>query len=294
MLIRDFRRRGSPRTRGPRARSRSFGRPAAIVALALLIGAGGVAQEPGPLVTDRPDETESTGVVASGFIQLEVGWTVTEASDEIAASRTHTLPEGLVRIGVFPRLEARVGLPVWSSVETEIDQSEQRSDGFGDASLGLKLRLAEGGGAAPALALLAGATLPTGEEGFSSERVDPSFRLSFSSDFSDRLAVGWNVGLERATEAVPGPADGLVRDTRTELVYTLAAGLALTERLGAFLEGFGTAGLEASRPAWHAADGGFTFLVADNLQLDVRAGAGLDEDSDDWFLGVGASTRWPR
>lgn len=253
------------------------------------------AQEPGPLVTDRPDQTESTGVVAPGFVQLELGWTVSDASDDLSETRTHTLPEALARIGVLPGLELRIALPGWSSVETGIDGADLQTDGFGDASLGLKWGLTAGRGTVPAVALLAGATLPTGEEGFSSERVDPSMRVALSSDLADRLSLGWNLGWARMTEQLPGPEDGgLVSDAQTDFFYTLSLGIGLADRLGLYLESFGFLGVEEVRPSRHSVDGGFTLLVADNLQLDLRAGAGLDEHADDWFLGAGLSVRLPR
>lgn len=272
------------------------GRVLLVLGVAVPFGAtAAAAQEPGPLVTDRPDQTESTAIVPPGFVQLELGWTMSEASDDASEIRTHTLPEALARIGVVRGLELRIGLPAWSSVETEGTEADPRADGFGDASLGLKWSLAEGRGPVPAVALLAGATLPTGEEGLGSDRVDPSILVALSSDLGHRLSIGWNLGWARTTEELPGPeGDALVRDTQSDLVYSAAAGIALTDRLGLFLEGFGFVGVEEARPSRHSLDGGFTFLVTDNLQLDVRAGLGLDEHAEDAFLGTGLSLRLPR
>ncbi len=267
---------------------------AAVVAGVVLAAPDLSAQDAPPLVTDRPDQTESTAVVSPGFAQLELGWTVSEASDGVEEVRAHTLPEALVRIGVLPRVELRVGLPSWSSVEAEVEDSELRMEGLGDASLGLKLGLVEGGGRAPSLALLGGTTIPTGEEGVGSERADPSFRLAASGDLGERLSLGVNVGVQWATESVAGPADGPAVDTGADFLYTAALGIAMTDRVGLFLESFGFAGLEASRAARHSLDGGFTVLIAPNLQLDVRAGAGVDDDAEDWFLGAGFALRLPR
>lgn len=264
---------------------------------ALLVGAPALlAQEaPGPLVTDRPDQTESTSVVPPGFVQLEAGWTVSGSSDEAEGERIHTLPEALVRIGLTRWLEARLALPTWTrtSARSPDGSPDPEEAGFGDARLGLKLGIVEGEGGAPSVALLAGTTLPTGEEGFGSERADPFFRLAASGDPSGRFSAGVNLGLQWETESGPGPS-AAAPDTQADWLYTAALGIGLSEAIGMFVEGFGLVGLEGSRPASHAVDGGFTLRLADNLQLDLRAGAGLDGDAEDWFVGAGFAARLPR
>lgn len=40
-------------------------------------------------------------------------------------------------------------------------------------------------------------------------------------------------------------------------------------------------------------DGGFTYLLRDDLQVDASAGVGLSDDADDWFVGLGLSLRFP-
>jgi hypothetical protein len=39
-------------------------------------------------------------------------------------------------------------------------------------------------------------------------------------------------------------------------------------------------------------DGGFTWLVSDNLQLDISAGAGLNHAAPDFFISAGAAWRF--
>jgi hypothetical protein len=41
-------------------------------------------------------------------------------------------------------------------------------------------------------------------------------------------------------------------------------------------------------------DGGVTYLVRPNLQLDAYAGAGVSDVAPDWIAGIGLSVRWPR
>jgi hypothetical protein len=39
-------------------------------------------------------------------------------------------------------------------------------------------------------------------------------------------------------------------------------------------------------------NGGFTWLITENLQLDWRAGFGLNEEADDFFTGAGFGIRF--
>jgi hypothetical protein len=43
----------------------------------------------------------------------------------------------------------------------------------------------------------------------------------------------------------------------------------------------------------HYLNGGFTYLVSDDIQLDLRAGFGLSDAADDFFAGPGLSIRFP-
>ena len=76
--------------------------------------------------------------------------------------------------------------------------------------------------------------------------------------------------------------------------WTVALGIGATDRLAFFTELFGATGLSASGGPENAFDGGLTYLVRDNLQLDAAAGVGLSDAALDWFGLVGISYRWPR
>src|SRR3972149_2072098 len=64
-------------------------------------GPGGGPDLSEPLVTDRPDFTESTVTVGLGGVQLEMGYTYTR--DEASGGNTteHPFPETLLRVGML-------------------------------------------------------------------------------------------------------------------------------------------------------------------------------------------------
>jgi len=138
-------------------------------------------------------------------------------------------------------------------------------------------------------ALLAHLSLPTGESGFSSERADPSFAFLFSHTLTDRLSFGYNLGAVWGTEE----DDSGDRHTLSVFRYTATIGVGLTERLSSFIEVFGDVPLSASGGPANMFDGGFTYLISDNFQIDVASGVGLSQEADDWFITAGATYRFP-
>lgn len=255
-----------------------------------------LAQGPGPLVTDRPDQTESASVVGVKYIQLELGWLLTEEAGADLRVRRHAVPGLLVRIGVLARrLEARLGFAGWMRTHNQpaADSGFVRS-GVGDLDVGLKVRLLDAVGARPDVALIGTLNLPTGDAAFSRLRADPTLLVAFASELSPVAGVGYNIGAEWSTGCDPAVADACVEVITVYLPYTLAFGFAVGERVGVFLESFGALPVGDTEVARHSLDGGLTLRVRDNLQLDVSGGIGLNGAAEDWLVGAGVALRLPR
>lgn len=243
-----------------------------------------------PMVTDRPDQTESAQVVPVASVQVELGAVVTDADFGREDTESLSLLTALARVGLCPILEARVGFAGWTRRSSTVDGTSTSENGFGSLEVGFKMRVAKGRGVVPAVAVLGSALLPTGSAGFRAERVDPAVRLAVSHDLGQRFGLGYNVGLRAFSRAT----DAGDTSTETEGLYTLALGVGLSERLGLFLEAFGAAALSDRAVSAHLLDGGFTLLAMPNLQFDVSGGLGYAGSADDWFAGVGISFRLPR
>ena len=253
--------------------------PVAVSALWFAPGLG-IAQEP-ELVTDRPDFTESASVPGHGRVQVEGGWTVEESAD----AREHSIGEILVRIGLGSRFEARIEPGSWIDASApDGDATGPDESGMDDAGLGMKLLLLEEQAPSiPATALLLSTSVPTGDDDIGSSDWQPEARLALAWTLSEAWSLGANAGWAR-------PDDG---DERfDQALGSVALGRALGERLGAFLElyGFAPAAPEGDDAA--VLDGGLTFALGPEAQLDVRAGAGLTDAAPDWLFGLGFARRW--
>jgi hypothetical protein len=235
------------------------------------------------MVTDRPDQTESPLAVAPGYVQLELGWSYVETGPV----QLHSVPGTLARVGIVRGWEARLGFAGWRHLEVSGSGTTQ---GAGPLGVGVKGELLRGEGLQPGVALLGEVLLPTAAEGLGPTRADPAVRLALAHELGEVVSLGYNVGVAWLSER---RETGESR-TLSQGLYTLSLGFALGRRVGAFAEAFGTVPLSETSVAAHLLDGGFTLLVLPNLQLDLSAGVGLDDDADGWFVGAGASLRLPR
>jgi hypothetical protein len=244
--------------------------------LFLALPTGAIAQEEA-LVTDRPDFTESASVPGGGRVQVEGGWTVEGDGD----ARAHSLGEILVRIGIGDRFEARIEPATWISAD---DGSGGEVSGLDDAGIGFKGMLFDASPpGVPAAAILVGTSLPTGDDEIGEEGWQPEARLALGWDLSEVWSLGANAGWARPEEA---------GERFDQALGSVALGRSLGARLGAFVELYG---LNPSSPDGgdeSYLDGGLTFALGPDAQLDVRGGAGLTDDSADWLFGLGFARRW--
>lgn len=242
------------------------------------------------LVTDRPDQTESAVTVPEGLWQIETGWTLSRKDGEEGQElETIDLLGTLVRVGVSESWELRFGWEGFVRESLTGDGASTEIEGAGDGELGAKVHLRAEGKTAPEIALLFGTSLPIGRDGLSSDRFDPSFRLSFSHTLSERLSLGYNLGMEWESAATDTGGSATVRRG----IFTVALGASLSERSGVFIELYGDLWTSDDSATAQSIDGGFTWLLTETLQLDVAGGIGLSDAADDWFIGLGVSLRIP-
>lgn len=247
-----------------------------------------------PIVTDRPDFTESALSVPWGHMQLEGGYTYIANDEDGLRTGEHVFPEFLLRTGIVEDFEFRLGWTGWSLTEslfTEENDAGRRvrvkdhDDGATDMSVGFKVHLLEQQGLVPEFGVIGEMSLPTGSRstGKSAGDVEPGAKLLWSYDLSEDLALSGNFNF-----AVPSSDSG--RFFQSAASVSLSYGL--TDRLGVYTEYFGFYPNDRGGDCAHYANGGFTFLVTDNFQLDIRSGVGLNEEADDCFVGAGFAIRF--
>jgi hypothetical protein len=153
-------------------------------------------------------------------------------------------------------------------------------------SIGAKIKLVDGlnfGLSRHNVAVIVASTLPTGDDDLGEDEPQPEFTLALAWDLSDRLSLGSNFNYAYVSEE---------DDRFHQFSGSLSLGYKLTEQWGSYIEFFGFVPKSEDGPNASFFDGGFTYLVTNDLQLDARAGVGVfNADSPDYFTGVGVSWR---
>ena len=233
------------------------------------------------IITDRPDFTEASSVVGYGVLQVESGYRYTFDNDGTNQVIRNTYPDMLIRYGVFRDwMELRVG---WSYSHERTNGVE--NSGSEDLLVGFKYALAEQQGILPELAAISHVRVPTGGRGFSNNEVLPGAVLLYTWELNDSLSVAMNSGVNQAI-------DEATFTKYEEFFHSVSVAAAITNRLGAYSEYYTLApsGADTMVPE-HYFDGGFTYLITNDIQWDIYAGLGLNDAADDYFAGSGLSFR---
>jgi hypothetical protein len=253
-----------------------------------------------PFATDRPDFTEASSTVGRGRVQLEFGYTFIQDDEDGARVRAQSFPETLLRVGVLADwLEFRMAWNYGIERTTEGGVSTTISEPE-DLYLGVKLWLTEQDGIFPEMALVPQMTVPSAP--VLTEPFAPLFQPTRAFGTGEVMPgvnwlYGWDIGeigyIAGSTQGNRALDDAGV--FYTEFAQSVTVGYVWTERLTQYTEWFAFFPHGAVDPGTqpeHYLNGGFTYLVADNFQVDVRAGYGLNRAADDFFAGTGAAFRY--
>lgn len=268
----------------PTALARALPFTAAVLALSLAPRA----QADEPIGTDRPDFVESSDVVGTGRFQLETGFAIERNKADGVKDRLTTTPT-LLRLGLNDTMELRIetdGITRLRSEDTATGVTTHER-GYADTAIGIKWHTMDGDTASgrPAMAWLLHADLDTGSRAFRGDGVRPSLRAVAEWE----LPHDWSVGVMPGV-FVDKNEDG---DRYVGGIAAVTVGKAWTDRFKTFFE---LAGQQlASRKnggnivTW---DTGATYLVTNDVQVDVGFSWGATKDTPDFAWGMGVSVRF--
>jgi len=241
-------------------------------------------QETTQLLTDRPGQAESTTIIPPGSLQVETGITFTSDTrgldQDIDKQQTLAVGTTLVCIGLLKNLELRlIGQHSQSQTFLEGINKTNSESGLSDIAIGGKFGIREEDALIPEIALNLHMGLPVGGENFRPSVAVPDFRLLLAKTLTEDLSLGLNLGAEYSGDKPDGT-----------FVYTLSLAMGLTDKLGAYIETYGD--MPSTEKLNVLVDGGFTYLVAPLVQLDLEAGYSLSERTSlDYFIAGGVSFR---
>ena len=235
-----------------------------------------------PLITDRPDATESPSTVQPGWLQVETGAFFTSFEANGAKEQVNGLNTTLLRFGLLDNLELRLG---WNFEEgiTKVgeDKLDDIASGFSPLLAGLKVNITEEKGLLPEIGLIGHVFLPfTASTDYRPETTGVDFRLSLAHTLNENSSIAYNIGAQWGNDS-----------PEAAYIYTLAYGYSITEKFGAYAELYGD--FPEDSKANHFWDAGLTYLIAHNIQLDATIGRSITEGQDILISG-GVSFRIPK
>ena len=142
--------------------------------------------------TDRPDQTESAGIVPRKYFQGEFGF-----NRENLHGRDYDLvhPTGLLKYGL-KKMEFRLEFAVKSSYEQLIPDPKW-TNGLEPVEIGIKAALCEEKKWRPKTSLIVHLALPkVASRPFRANRLAPSFRFTMQHSLSKNIGLGYNLGAE--------------------------------------------------------------------------------------------------
>lgn len=233
----------------------------------------GLPLERAPIVTDRPSFTTGPRLLDPGILQMELGYTYRDDAGETGLN-VSSGPETLVRYGFNEKLELRFGWDGYDFVEDAKDEA-------GNTFIGWKYKL---GDFIPdtSLALITTISLPTGS---GKNDVDPQTLLGWERSLDDKTTLAGNIGYG-------SPTDELTGDRFTQGIISIMCSRTLNEEMTGFAEYYTNFPAMDGQDAAHVLHTGVAYLLNVDMQLDFRAGVGLNDQADDWFIGVGFSYKF--
>lgn len=223
------------------------------------------------IITDRPDQTESSSTIPRGSLQIEMGL-VANSFENINGFAG---PSTLLRVGLLKGLELRI-FNQYESYKLDFGFDNEKYSGFSDLELGFKVQLFKKEGVNTEIAFLSHAIIPTANEELSNDKMGTINKLSISHNLSDKISFGYNIGYDYKSQI-------------HSFTYSAALGFSLGQQLGGYIEPYGAYGEQGFYESY--LDAGLTYLMTDNFQLDTSYGVGLNNDLQ--FFSAGFSWNIP-
>jgi hypothetical protein len=225
--------------------------------------------------TDRPDQTESAGIVPKNYFQVEIGF---NKENTTRADHNYIHPTTLLKYG-FRRFELRLETVFLSTYEQSILQPKWTT-GLEPVEIGCKVLLAEEKKGIPKTSFIAHLGIPAlSSKAFRYDNVVPSFRLVLQKTITPFYGIGTNIGAEW---------DGYT--SAPTWLYTLSPGFNLSEKWYAYIEAFGF--IRKNELPQHNLDGGIAYYLTNDIKLDISAGAGISRAAPENYFAIGVSFRF--
>lgn len=237
------------------------------------------------LSTDRPDTTESPYTVDAGHYQAELELISWGQDDDGTTETTTTTGSANLKAGLSDNVDIQLVIEPKARIKETSAGSSLTMSGRGDTQIRLKYNLWGNDGGDTAAAIM-----PFVEFDTHSKRIAPAGKTEggviIPIGFS--LPGGWSSAAMIEFDFVRNAAnDGY----STDLLQSITFAHDITDNSGGFIELVNITPRERGSEGESYFNGGLTFAVGKDMQLDTGFNAGLNEASEDLRLFLGLSIR---
>jgi len=259
----------------------------AVALLAFMIAPAAQAQ----ISSDRPGFSNSAATVSQGTFQTELGYSFLNTADVFGdeSQTTHNVGELLLRYGVTDAVELRAGVGSLQFVETVDGTSPGETtyeSGYFGPTIEAKARLLQT--STTTVSAFSQTLIPvrTGiyDDSFLDDRARQSLALLFDGSLGEGLSLTLNAGSNFFWSAGDEFSS---RDATAFFIPTLSIGI--NDQAGAYVGYYGEYTKDVNT---NFVEGGFTYLVSRDTQIDINTGYRIDENADQFFVGVGLAQRF--
>lgn len=229
-----------------------------------------------PISADRPGFSSGTYTVAPGRINAEFGYQYS-ANKHGTDQSTHTLPLMVLRAGFLSDMEIDL---MWAGWNNDKIDGQASTNSHSDLTVATKYRLHRG--TDYNLTALASVSLPIGSEPSTSDSTDPLIGLLWDYQLVNDVTL---FGVAQMSSFKVAGSRG------QDLQLAIGASFSHSDGYGSFVELYTIRPFDSQLEDELVIDGGITYLVNNDLQLDFNIGLGLNDTSSD-FVGVGVATRF--
>ena len=245
------------------------------------VASNAVAQFSETISADRPGQAFSPFSVGNLVFQTQTGmdgggYSVKKVDYQAQIKGGLFIPNTFLRFGLTEHFEIN-SFWAYAVNSNSVGDSSFKSNGLINATLGARINIYEGNEMIPAVGMLVTFRLPIMSPSYQIDNVAPSIVLMAGNNITDKLSYVLNFGINfNGNNAQP------------DWTYVANLSYSISPKFGTFVENYG---FFNGTEYWNSWDTGLSFLVNNNLQLDINGGAGYNYNNLDYFASIGCSWR---
>mgnify|MGYP006276160181 FL=1 len=247
-----------------------------------------------PLSSDRPGFSNAAATVQQGVVQAELGYSFLNTADQFGdeSAIDHNLGQLLLRYGVTDAVELRANIGSYQFVEVRegplsdplsTEPETTFEDGYFGPAVEAKARIFRN--ATTTVSAFSSTLIPV-QTGVYDSQTDQRAVQTLALLLDGQLGTGVSLTLNGGAQFF---WDGGVQDDRNvSALFIPTLNFSINDALGAYVGYYGVYNDSANT---NFVEGGLTYLASSNTQVDLNTGYRVDDNLDQFFVGIGLSQR---